>query len=91
MKKVTFLMALAVAAGLASCTAQSPKANLKTDVDSLSYAFGMSQTEGIEQYFMQQGIDSTQMADFLKGFNEGATKLGKKDAAYIAGLQLGQW
>ena len=90
MKKVTFLMALAVAAGLASCTAQSPKANLKTDVDSLSYAFGMSQTEGIEQYFMQQGIDSTQMADFLKGFNEGATKLGKKDAAYIAGLQLGQ-
>lgn len=83
-------MALAVAAGLASCTAQSPKANLKTDVDSLSYAFGMSQTEGIEQYFMQQGIDSTQMADFLKGFNEGATKLGKKDAAYIAGLQLGQ-
>ena len=90
MKKVTFIMALAAAAGLASCTAQSPKANLKTDVDSLSYAFGMSQTEGIEQYFMQQGIDSTQMADFLKGFNEGATKLGKKDAAYIAGLQLGQ-
>ncbi len=90
MKKVTFIMALAVAAGLASCTAQSPKANLKTDIDSLSYAFGMSQTEGIEQYFMQQGIDSTLMVDFLKGFNEGATKLGKKDAAYIAGLQLGQ-
>mgnify|MGYP001539317171 CR=1 FL=1 len=38
MKKVTFIMALAVGAGLASCTAQSPKANLKTDVDSLSYA-----------------------------------------------------
>ena len=33
MKKVTFIMALAVGAGLASCTAQSPKANLKTDVD----------------------------------------------------------
>ena len=30
-------MVIAVAAGLASCTAQSPKANLKTDVDSLSY------------------------------------------------------
>ena len=29
MKKVTFLMALAVAAGMASCTAQSPKADLK--------------------------------------------------------------
>lgn len=83
-------MTLAVAAGLASCTAQSPKGNLKTDIDSLSYAFGMSQTEGIDQYFAQQGIDSTQMADFLKGFNEGATKIDKKDAAYMAGLQLGQ-
>lgn len=41
MKKVTFLMALAVAAGMASCTAQSPKADLKTDIDSLSYAIGM--------------------------------------------------
>ena len=41
MKKVTFLMALAVAAGMASCTAQSPKADLKTDIDSLSYAIGI--------------------------------------------------
>lgn len=83
-------MALAVAAGLASCTAQSPKANLKTDLDSLSYAIGMARTEGLDQYLAQQGIDSTQMADFLKGFNEGATKIAKKDAAYMAGLQVGQ-
>ena len=90
MKKVSFLMALAVAVGLASCTAQSPKANLKTDLDSLSYAIGMARTEGLDQYLAQQGIDSTQMADFLKGFNEGATKIDKKDAAYMAGLQVGQ-
>ena len=49
MKKVTFIMALAVGAGLASCTAQSPKANLKTDVDSLSYAIGMARTKGVTQ------------------------------------------
>ena len=79
MKKVTFIMALAAAAGLASCTAQSPKANLKTDVDSLSYAIGMARTEGLDQYLAQQGIDSTQMTDFLKGFNEGASKIDKKD------------
>lgn len=90
MKKVTFVMALAVAAGLASCTAQSPKANLKTDIDSLSYAIGMARTEGLDQYLAQQGIDSTQMADFLKGFNEGATKIDDKDVAYMAGLQIGQ-
>ena len=90
MKKVTFLMALAVAAGMASCTAQSPKADLKTDIDSLSYAIGMARTEGLDQYLAQQGIDSTQMSEFLKGFNEGAAKIGKKDVAYMAGLQVGQ-
>ena len=72
MKKVTLIMALAVGAGLASCTAQSPKANLKTEVDSLSYAIGMARTEGLTQYLMQQGVDTTQMAEFIKGFNEGA-------------------
>ena len=90
MKKVTFIMALAVSAGLASCTAQSPKANLKTDVDSLSYAIGMARTEGLTQYLLQQGVDTTQMAEFIKGFNEGATKIDKKDAAYMTGLQIGQ-
>lgn len=90
MKKVTILAAIAMAAGLASCTAQSPKANLASDVDSLSYAFGMAQTEGLDQYLMQQGIDSTQMVNFLKGFNEGATKLSDSDVAYLSGLQLGQ-
>ena len=90
MKKVTFLMALAVAAGMASCTAQSPKADLKTDIDSLSYAIGMARTEGLDQYLAQQGIDSTQMSEFLKGFNEGAAKIDKKDVAYMAGLQIGQ-
>lgn len=83
-------MALAVGAGLVSCTAQSPKANLKTDVDSLSYAIGMARTEGLTQYLMQQGVDTTQMAEFIKGFNEGATKIDKKDAAYMTGMQIGQ-
>ncbi len=90
MKKITFVAALAVAAGMASCTAQSPKADLKTDIDTLSYAIGMARTEGLDQYLMQMGIDSTQMATFMKGFNEGATKLSKKDVAYMAGLQIGQ-
>lgn len=90
MKKITFMAALAVAAGMASCTAQSPKADLKTDIDTLSYAIGMARTEGLDQYLMQMGIDSTQMATFMKGFNEGATKLSKKDVAYMAGLQIGQ-
>lgn len=90
MKKVTFMMTLAAAAALTSCTAQAPKTNLSTDIDSLSYAIGMARTEGLDQFLMQQGIDSTQMAEFIKGFNEGAAKIDKKDVAYMTGLQVGQ-
>lgn len=90
MKKITFIAALAMAAGLASCGAQGTNGNLKDGVDSLSYAFGMAQTQGIEQFYAQQGIDSTQMAEFLKGFNDGAKKISDEDNAYMAGLQLGQ-
>ena len=34
MKKISFFVAIAAAASLASCTAQAPKANMKNDVDS---------------------------------------------------------
>ena len=90
MKKVSLILVLAVTAVLSSCTAQAPKANLANEVDSLSYAIGLARTEGLDQYLAQQGIDSTQMAMFIKGFNEGARKIGKDDAAYMAGLQIGQ-
>ena len=90
MKKVTFMMTLAAVAALTSCTAQAPKANLSTDIDSLSYAIGMARTEGLDQFLMQQGIDSTQMTEFIKGFNEGAAKIDKEGVAYMAGMQIGQ-
>ena len=90
MKKTSFIMVLAVAAGLASCTVQSPKATLTTDIDSLSYAFGMARTEGLDQYLLQQGVDSTLMGEFLKGFNAGTQKTSKKDVAYMMGQQIGQ-
>ena len=90
MKKVSSIMAMAVAAGLGSCTVQSPKASLKTDVDSLSYAFGMTRTEGLDQYLLQQGIDSTSMANFLKGFKEGTKEMSNKEIAFMMGKQIGQ-
>ena len=50
----------------------------------------MARTEGLTQYLMQQGVDTTQMAEFIKGFNEGAAKTSKKDVAYMTGMQIGQ-
>ena len=91
MKKVSIFMAIADAASLASCTAQAPKANLKTDIDSLSYSIGMAQTQGLKGYLTGRlDVDTAYMAEFIKGLNEGANKTSKKDIAYMAGLQIGQ-
>ena len=90
MKKLSLFVAVALAAGLSSCSGQSSKGNLENSVDSLSYAIGMARTQGLDQFLMQQGIDSTQMINFVKGFNEGAAKLDPEDVAYIIGLQVGQ-
>ena len=90
MKKVSILAAVAIATGLASCTAQAPKATLKTDVDSLSYAIGISQTNGLNDYLSQRmEMDTAYIADFLKGVNDAANKTSKKDQAYLLGLQIG--
>ena len=84
-------MVAVAAASLVSCTAQSPKPTLKTDIDSLSYATGMAQTEGLKMYLVHQaGVDTTYMNEFIKGFNEGAQMTGKKDVAFMEGKKIGQ-
>lgn len=91
MKKVSILAAVAVATGLASCTAQAPKASLKSDVDSLSYSIGMTQTNGLKNYLVgRMNVDTAYIDDFIKGLNEGANKTSKKEIAYLAGTQIGQ-
>ena len=91
MKKISFFVAIAAAASLASCTAQAPKANMKNDVDSLSYMMGITNTQGLDMYMSQQlGVDTTYMADFIRGVKEGSSKTSPKDVAYMAGLQIGQ-
>ena len=91
MKKLSILMTVAAAAGLASCSMQGPQAKLKTDVDSLSYSIGMVQTQGLQNYLVGRlGVDTAYIADFIKGVNDGTEKTSKRDVAYLAGLQIGQ-
>ena len=92
MKKTSIFMAVAaVAVSMASCTAQAPKANLKSDVDSLSYSIGMAQTNGLKNYLVGRlDVDTAYMNEFIKGLNEGARATSKKDVAYFAGIQIGQ-
>ena len=93
MKKFTFAAVAAVAAVMMwSCGNGTPKANLKSDVDTVSYAIGMAQTQGLKDYLVGRlGVDTTYMDDFIKGLNEGANAGDdKKKAAYYAGIQIGQ-
>lgn len=93
MKKTSFIMAAALVAVMSSCSKSgSQKADLKNDVDSLSYSMGMVQTQGLKEYLANRvGVDTTYMDEFIKGLNDGAyASDDKKKNAYYAGLQIGQ-
>ena len=93
MKKLTFVAAMAIAAvAFSSCGNGTPKADLKNDIDTVSYALGMSQTQGLKDYLEGRlGVDTAYMDEFIKGLNEGANAGDdKKKAAYYAGIQIGQ-
>ena len=82
----------AIAAAMVSCGNGTPKADIKTDIDTLSYAVGMAQTRGLKEYLVQRmGMDTAYIDDFVKGLNESVNAGDdKKKAAYYAGLQIGQ-
>lgn len=93
MKKFTLAAMVAVAAAaFTSCGNGAPSASLKNDVDTLSYAIGISQSEGIKEYLSERlGIDTAYIDEFIKGVTDGATSGDdKQKAAYYAGLQIGQ-
>lgn len=101
MKKI-FTLALAVLASASFNVATAAKKNKKnakkvaavqpvklvTGSDTLSYAAGMALTEGLLDYLRQsQGIDTTNIADFIRGFDEMiAAGEDPKKKAYAAGI-----
>ena len=93
MKKLTFVAAMAItAATLASCSGNAPKASLKNEIDTLSYAIGVAQSQGLNDYLSQRlGVDTAYMAEFIQGVMDGANAGDdKKKTAYFAGTQIGQ-
>jgi len=92
MKKISILAAVLVTAIMGSCKGGAPNANLKDDVDTLSYAIGLAQTQGLKEYLTQRmNVDTTYIDEFVKGLNEAANASdNKKKAAYYAGIQIGQ-
>ncbi len=91
MRHINYFVMMAFAAiMLASCGQSAPKANLKNNVDTISYAVANANAHGLNEYLAQQGIDSAYADDviegMIKGFNEANDK---KKAAYNVGVGLG--
>ena len=68
----------------------TPAVVLNTSADSLSYAAGMSLTNGLMPFLQQQyGLDETFMDDFLRGFEEAIrAKVDNATKAYGAGISI---
>lgn len=95
MKKVLFGALVATTALFAACENNGPsKVNLKTDVDTLSYALGVANSpaspDEIKAYLVQSGTDSAYVDAFFKGMKEGLRVAeDKKEMAYQLGIQAG--
>ena len=102
MKKILFIaLALLASASFSTVDAKkkkdkkqtavvAPAAELKNGSDSLSYAAGMSITNGLIPYLVQQqGVDTAYMADFVAGFKEAiAAANDARQKARMAGIDI---
>lgn len=104
MRKSIILLALAFMAGASFSPADAVKKKNKVVVfpdpveqkvqldngsDSVSYAAGMSLTNGLIPYLLQQNVDTTLMDDFLRGFREVINASGdSKQKAYQMGMDI---
>lgn len=92
MKKIFMATMVAAMALMTSCNNGAPKANLKTDIDTLSYELGMVMSPGeqVAGYLTQAGSDSAYVDEYLKGFTEGVQAGDdKKKMAYYMGVMQG--
>ena len=70
----------------------TPKANLKSESETVSYAMGVMQGQSLKEYMTRgMGIDTAYVDEFIKGLNVGVNAGDdKKKSAYYAGVQIGQ-
>ena len=104
MKKALFI-ALALVAGASSFTANAVKKKmvmapvqekvepvvLASSSDSVSYAAGMTMTNGLVPFLLQQKMDTTLMSEFVRSFMENVKRGDDpKIKAYVIGMSIAQ-
>ena len=90
MKKIALLATMAAGTLFTACDGGFNTANLKTDIDTLTYELGVAASPGefLVGYLQRMGCDSTDVAEFIKGFKAGMNTDESK-TAYNLGLQHG--
>lgn len=92
MKRNISIICAIMAMMVASCCGQKPsKPVFNNAVDSVSYSYALARSNGFVDYLVNQmGVDTTYMADFVKGFMEAAKATDSPaKKAYFAGLEIG--
>ena len=90
-RAVILFVVVAMLGGMSSCSSFSNRTELKTEIDTMSYYFGLSRTDGIINYLVgQAGIDTAYMDAFYKGYREGSKYYGPEAAAYLEGMRIAQ-
>ena len=98
-KKILLALALVVSASFSPVEAMKKKnkevvfpaqpVELNNTSDSVSYAAGVALTNGLIPYLLQQKMDTTLMADFIRGLREGIHAADDaKQKAYMVGLDI---
>ena len=93
MKKIFMATAVAATALFSACNNAGSTAELKSNIDSVSYGVGYVRSipaESLKQGLAQMGSDSAYINEFLKGIADGLHAAeDKKALAYNVGLQQG--
>jgi len=92
MKKLILGVAVlaAITVGFASCNS-APKAELKSETDSLAYSYGMSTSRGLKEYLVRLDVDTNENMDaFIKGFLKATKEMSGNEKAEMIGAQIGQ-
>jgi len=94
MKKLNLFLLVAISATFtfSSCNSDKPgKPTLKSQIDSLNYAFGVANGDGIKNYYLQGDSTGKALNSLLKGINDGLKSKVDKENMELAsiGSQIG--
>ena len=98
-KLILFALCASISLGMSAAKKNSKKKSKQpvevvdtVSVDTFSYFFGRANSNGLKNYLAQRmGVDTTYVADFLKGFEQMTlTEADKKEKARLAGIEIRQ-